>query len=32
MTNDVRRILTWHDLIDVDVDTLHVKRIDLNNP
>jgi hypothetical protein len=28
MTYDVRRMLTWYDLIDVNVDTLHVKRVD----
>jgi hypothetical protein len=26
-----RMRLTWHDLIGVDVDTLHVKRIGLND-
>jgi hypothetical protein len=28
---DIGRMLTCHDLIDADVDTLHVKRIDLND-
>jgi hypothetical protein len=29
---DVGRIMMWHELIDADVDTLYVKRTDLNNP
>jgi hypothetical protein len=32
VANDVGQMLMCHDLLDADVDTLHVKRIGLNNP
>jgi hypothetical protein len=31
VTDDIRRMLTWHDL-DADMDTLHAERICLNDP
>jgi hypothetical protein len=31
MTDDVRRLMTCHNLIDADVDILHDKRIRLND-
>jgi hypothetical protein len=31
MTDDVERMVTCHDLIDADIDTLHIKKISLNN-
>jgi hypothetical protein len=31
VTNDTEGTLTWYKLIDADVDTLYIKRIDLND-